>query len=314
MVLGGIDIGTNTLRLLIVEEKNGKWKEMFSDRRMTRLGEGFSKTGSLTPAAIERTAAVLKSFQQSLKKFQCQHVLAVATSAVREAENRQRFLSRVKEASGLEVSVISGDEEARLTFLGISSAVPPFAGCQMMVDIGGGSTEWILGQQQQILTKKSARLGVVFLTEQYLFSDPSSPEELHQMKEKIRQTLLDIRDSFGEVLLNNPPVTWIGTAGTVTTLAAMAQNLEHYSFEKVNGFVLTREIVQGLYRNLISKPKEERKKMKGLEPGREDIIVAGALILLETMAFFNFDRMLVSDYGLREGLILELIRQINLTK
>ncbi|MBI1818943.1 MAG: Ppx/GppA family phosphatase [Nitrospirae bacterium] len=314
MVLAGIDIGTNTLRLLIVEEKNGKWKEIFSDRRMTRLGEGFFKTGCLSSAAIEKTVAVLNSFQESLKKFQCQHVLAVATSAVREAENRQRFLSRVKEASGLEVSVISGDEEARLTFLGISSAVSPSAGCQMMIDIGGGSTEWILGLQQQILAKKSARLGVVFLTEQYLFSDPPSPDELHLMKEKIRETLLEIRDSSGEVLRKNPPATWIGTAGTITTLAAMAQNLEQYSFEKVNGFVLTREMVQGLYRSLISKPKEERKKMKGLEPGREDIIVAGALILLETMAFFNFDRMVVSDYGLREGIILELIQQINLTK
>ncbi|MHB8484073.1 MAG: Ppx/GppA phosphatase family protein [Nitrospiria bacterium] len=310
MILAGIDIGTNTLRLLVVEYRRPKWKELFSDRQVTRLGEGFLKNKTLIPPAIERTLSALKSFQRSLQRFSCDQILVVATSAVREAENQKSFVDLIKEEVGLEVQIISGEEEARLTYLGIRSAVPFSDDYQMMVDIGGGSTEWILGRRQILLSKRSSPLGAVFLTEKYLLSDPPSSSELIQMKKKVRESLVEIKETFKEALEKNPPITWIGTAGTVTTLAAMAQGLEEYSFEKVNRFVLTQEAVSGLYQTLISKTKDARKKIKGLEPGREDIIVAGAFIVLEMMLYFNFNRMVVSDYGLREGILLDRIQQL----
>ncbi len=310
MILAGIDIGTNTLRLLVVEYRDKKWTELFSDRQAARLGEGFMKNRLLAPSAVDRTLSALKSFQKSLRQFECDHILWVATSAVREAENKKDFIERVKKELDLDIDVISGEEEARLTCLGIRYAVPVSNGYQMMVDIGGGSTEWILGRHQTLLSKKSTPLGVVFLTEQYLLSDPPLSSELIQMKKKVREYFIEVKEKFKQVLEKNPPITWIGTAGTVTTLAAMAQGLEDYSFEKVNRFILTQETVSGLYQTLVSKTKEERKKMKGLEAGREDIIVTGAFIVLEMMIFFNFNQMVVSDYGLREGIILNRIDQV----
>ena len=271
MILAGIDIGTNTLRLLVVEYRDKKWKELFSDRQVTRLGEGFLKSRTLTLPAVERTLSALKSFQRSLLQFSCDSISVVATSAVREAKNQKRFIDRVKKELNLDIEVISGEEEARLTYLGIRDAVPFSNGYQMMVDIGGGSTEWILGRHQTLLSKKSTPLGVVFLTEQYLLSDPPSSSELIQMKKKVREYFAEVKEAFKGVFEKNPPITWIGTAGTVTTLAAMAQGLEHYSFEKVNRFMLTPETVSGLFQALISKTKDERKKIKGLEAGREEI-------------------------------------------
>lgn len=309
MILASIDIGTNTLRLLVVEYRDQKWKELFSDRQVTRLGEGFLKSRTLTLSAVERTLSALISFRQSLRQFSCDHILWVATSAVREAENKKDFIERVKEELDLDIEVISGEEEARLTYLGIRYGLPVSNDYQMMVDIGGGSTEWILGHHRTLLSKKSTPFGVVFLTEKYFFSDPPSSFELIQMKKKVREYFAEVKGEFKEVLEKNPSVTWVGTAGTVTTLAAMAQGLEAYSFEKVHRFELTQETVSGLFQALISKTKDERKKIKGLEAGREDIIVAGAFLVLETMLFFNFNRMVVSDYGLREGIILDKIRQ-----
>ncbi len=310
MRLAGIDIGTNTLRLLIVESPNGEWKAIFSDRQVTRLGEGFSQNRRLTSPAIQRTAEVLKSFYDSIRQFRCDEVVAVATSAVREAGNQDEFLAMMKKEIPLDIRVISGDEEARLTWLGICHAVTSPTDWQILIDIGGGSTEWILADREKIVKKISLPLGVVFLTEQYLLSDPPLPAELERMKKKITESLEGVKENFGSVAGQNPRVTWIGTAGTITTLAAMAQGLEQYSFEKVNGFILTQKTVLELYETLLSRKKDERKGIKGLEPGREDIILAGTAILLEAMAFFNFNQMVVSDWGLREGIIIDRLQKL----
>jgi exopolyphosphatase/guanosine-5'-triphosphate,3'-diphosphate pyrophosphatase len=314
MRLAGIDIGTNTLRLLIVESPNGEWREIFSDRRVTRLGEGFSQKRRLTSPAIQRTAGVLKSFYHSIRQFRCDEVLAVATSAVREAENQNEFLAIIKKEVPLNIRVISGDEEARLTWIGIRHAVTSSTDLQILIDIGGGSTEWILADHEKIVKKISLPLGVVFLTEQYLLSDPPPPAELERLKKKITESLASVKETFGSIAERTSCITWIGTAGTITTLAAMAQELEQYSFEKVNGFVLTQKKVFELYETLRSRTKNERRGMRGLEPGREDIILAGTIILLEAMAFFNFDQMVVSDYGLREGIIIDRLQQLSVKR
>lgn len=310
MRLAGIDIGTNTLRLLIVDFPNGEWKEIFSDRQVTRLGEGFSQNRRLTLPAIQRTAEVLKSFYHSIQRFRCDEILAVATSAVREAENQDEFLALIKKEIPLDIRVISGDEEAKLTWLGIRQAVPSPTDFQVLIDIGGGSTEWILADHEKIVKKISLPLGVVFLTEEYLLSDPPLPTELERMNKKIAESLESVKEKFGMITEKNPPVTWIGTAGTVTTLAAMAQGLEEYSFEKINGFVLTQKTVSGLNKTLLTMKKGEREGIKGLERGREDIILAGTAIVLEAMILFNFKQMVVSDYGLREGIIIDRLQKL----
>jgi exopolyphosphatase/guanosine-5'-triphosphate,3'-diphosphate pyrophosphatase len=311
MRLAGIDIGTNTLRLLIVDSPNGEWKEIFSDRQVTRLGEGFSQNRRLADPAIQRTAEVLKSFYNSIQRFRCDEILAVATSAVREAGNQNEFLALIKKEIPLDIRVISGDEEARLTWLGIRQAVASPTDSQILIDIGGGCTEWILADHEKIVNKISLPLGVVFLTEEYLLSDPPLPAELERMKKKISGYLTSVKEKFGMIMERSPRITWIGTAGTITTLAAMVQELEEYSFEKINGFVLTQTMVSGLYETLLSRTKGERKGIKGLERGREDIILAGTAILLESMGFFNFNQIVVSDYGLREGIIIDRLQQLN---
>lgn len=310
MRFAGIDIGTNTLRLLIVDSPDGEWKEIFSDRQVTRLGEGFSQNRRLIPPAVQRTAEALKLFYRSIQRFRCDEVLAVATSAVREAENQSEFISRMREAIPFDIRVITGEEEARLTWLGVCHAVSPSTPYRVLVDIGGGSTEWILADREKILKKTSLPLGAVFLTERFIFADPPRPAELIRLRGEIRESLLPVKKGFQEILDPITPITWIGTAGTMTTLAAIAQELEHYSFAKVNGFVLTQDTVAGICQTLASKKIEERKGIKGLERGREDIILAGALVLLEAMALFDFNRIVVSDYGLREGIIIDRLQKL----
>jgi len=312
MRIAGIDIGTNTLRLLIVESTECAWKEISSDRKMTRLGEGFSKNQKLTPSAIQRTLEALKSFYRAIQQFYCDEVLCVATSAVREARNQNEFLSLAKKEIPFKIRVISGEEEARLTWLGVCHSFSPSTDYQIMIDIGGGSTEWILANRENILDKISLPIGAVSLTEQFLFSDPPDLNELNHMKNNIRISLARVKESFLKILNPLPSmarITWVGTAGTVTTLSAMAQKLDQYSFEKVNGFVLTQSAVEGLYQIIVSKRKEERIGLKGLETGREDIILAGTVILLETMLYFDFNQIQVSDYGLREGIIIDRLLQ-----
>ncbi|HXN06058.1 MAG TPA: Ppx/GppA phosphatase family protein [Nitrospiria bacterium] len=308
MILAGIDIGTNTLRLLVAENREGGWRELYSDRKITRLGEGFHEKRRLVPSAINRSVEALCRFREALDRFSSPEIMAVATSAVREAENRQEFLDRARREAGFEIRVISGEEEARLTALGIQEAIPPGAGFQVLMDIGGGSTEWILTRGREILVRLSLPLGVVHLTETFLRSDPPDAGELMAMKARVLECLPSVKTALAPFLESKEAV-WIGTAGTVTTLAAMAQELETYTFEKINRFYLSQEKIAALYRKVISIRREARTGLKGLEPGREDLIVAGTFFLLETLLYFNVRGMTVSEYGLREGIIVDLLRR-----
>jgi len=301
-VMAGIDIGTNTLRLLVARlDGPDKLIELDSDCCITRLGEGLHREGRLLPSAMARTAAALKEFGEKLSRYELNDLVVVGTSAVREAKNRAEFLGRVKEQTGFEVEVISSMEEARRTFLGVLLGIGVTRNRMVVMDIGGGSTEFIVGEHgipRQILTTD---LGVVALTEKYLTTDPISTIDFDALKATVEIRLKPVCES----LMAEKPFGLIGTAGTITTLAAIDQRLERYAPDRINHYRLKKSSVAGMLEKFLSMTIKDRSLMPSLEKDRADIIVAGTSILMMTMDRLECYEILVSDYGLREGILLD---------
>ena len=306
-ILAGIDIGTNTVRLLIADVKDKhNFKEIRSERRITRLGEGLIENRRLMPSAEERTIFVLKEFGEILKGYPVEALTAVATSAVREAENGKKFVERIKVETDFDVEVISGDEEARRTFLGVVAGLNNKNGSLLIMDIGGGSTEFIISKKAEVLSSISTGLGVVKLTEKFVKSDPVTDRELEGLRNAIEKEIKGLKDS-----LNSPAnAAFVGTAGTITTLAAIDQNLTLYNPLCINNYILKKKSVDRIFDNLKSMTIEERLNIPALEKGREDLIIAGTAIVLSVMEEFGFREMTVCDYGLREGIVIDLYYKI----
>ena len=260
MKLAGIDIGTNTLRLLIAEfSPDGRYRKIQSGRHITRLGEDLSHTGRLKAEAMERAMRVLEGFCDACDKYHVDGIYAVATSAVREAVNGVDFINMVKSRVGLEVNVIPGDEEARLTMFGVSSNLGIMYKNVFLMDIGGGSTEFILSTGGEIAFKTSTDIGVVRFTEQFLHSDPPMEEEIKSLGSAIEEHLRTVNPHF-------PPFpSLIGTAGTVTTLAAIEQRMIVYDPEKVHGYRIKKGGVEGILNMLMRMTNKERKDIPGIE-------------------------------------------------
>jgi len=301
-VMAGIDIGSNTLRLLIakLDSPNGLI-ELDSDLRITRLGEGLHREGVLSSSAMARTVSVLKEFKEKISGYEVDDLIVIGTSAAREAKNREEFLGRVKEETGFAVELISGIEEARRTFLGVLVGVGPIRPRMVVMDIGGGSTEFIIGEHGKPSQIMTTDLGVVTLTERYLTTDPVSAQDFDALQAAIENRLKPIRGS----LVAEKPFCLVGTAGTITTLAAMDQRLDRYDPCRVNRYPLKKSAVARMLREFLSKTSQERSRMPSLEKGRENIIVAGTAILMMTMDRLECNELLVSDYGLREGILLD---------
>src|SRR3990172_4947973 len=312
-----IDIGTNTLRLLIADIDNKRLKPVFLKRIITRLGGGYTKTAGITDEAQERTIKALKLFSEKLKEYRVEEVRAVATSVVRRAKNREEFLGGVREQTGLEVSTISGDEEARLSLRGVLSVIGHHNKRCLVVDIGGGSTEFIAVADGKMAGAWSLEMGVVHLTEKYLKTDPPTKEELGNMESEIEGIISDLRCKIldsGFLTPNSKLQTlnstlFIGTAGTITTLAAIDQGLEKYEPDKINNYILKYAAIKKIYNHLTSLHLRQREEILSLEKGREDIIIPGAAIVLKTMEGFGFSIITVSDAGLLEGILLDKTSQ-----
>lgn len=307
-ILAGIDIGTLTCRLEIAEvTSEGHIKKLRSDRRILRLGEGVDRDRLLRPDAMKRVAATLKEWRQIIDEHQVQAMAVVATSAVRDARNREEFLDLIAREAGLQVEVISGEEEARRTMLGIRSGLPAGVMDMLAVDIGGGSTECILDRPGQPAIVRSIDIGVVRLSERVLQSDPPTAEELRQARNWIRN------ETEAAVATMPVPIglTFVGTAGTITALAAMAQQLPAYEPARIHNYVLALDEVKRLEAQLLSRSKQQREGLPGLERGREDVIVAGVIILRTMMETLGMEKVLVSDLGLREGVLLNLASRVN---
>lgn len=313
MKLAGIDIGTNTLRLLIAGfSDDGKYRTVDSCRNITRLGEGLSSTGRLKHEAMERALCVLKDYAGKCSGSHVDKINAVATSAVREAVNGPDFIRSIKNETGIDVNVISGEEEARLTMLGVSTALEISGHDALLMDIGGGSTELILVSKGEIEFKKSTDIGVVRFTERYIKSDPPDKKDMELLEMAIEECLQ--KEGCFITLKNSgripAGVEFIGTAGTVTTLAAIDQMMGIYDPEKINGYRLKRDSIRSMLYMLTGMTNRERMALPGIEDGREDIIVAGALAAYRIMEWFGFDEVTVSDAGLREGLVADLYHKL----
>lgn len=303
-LFGSIDIGSNTVRLLVMEADDaGGFKEIESERVICRLGEGINIEKRLLPQRMELTLEVLQRFRDRCRKYGNIPIRVVATSAVREAANKDEFVELVRERAGLEVEVISWEEEARLTVEGVFWKLPS-AGKTLIFDIGGGSTEFIFTENQQVLASAGTSLGVVRLTEQFITRHPVDPGEYQNLTNHIREQLDRVHFRLGEP----DPEKLIGTAGTVTNLAAIDRKIFPYDPEKIHGLVLPVENIQRLFEDLKSKSLEQRLEIPSLEQGREDLIIAGTALVLETMATFHCCHLTVSEYSLREGILLQAFR------
>lgn len=300
-----VDLGTNTVRLLVGERiGGGRFKAIHAAQKVTRLGEGLGSSGLISPDAARRTLEVLEEFAAAWGRLEVERVRIAATAAVRESSNGEVFARQVLEAVGVGLSVLSGEEEARLTALGVSEGLGGLPDEGVIFDIGGGSTEFIGLKSGRPTRIVSLPVGVVKGREAFLSRDPVDPEELRTLSAYLTDAVVPARHS-----METPTgSTLIGTAGTVTTLAAIDLKLERYEAERVNGHLLTESAVRRLLDALASMSLDERRAIAVMEPGREDLIVAGAALTRVIMEVFGSSSLIVSEYGLREGLVLDLLR------
>jgi exopolyphosphatase/guanosine-5'-triphosphate,3'-diphosphate pyrophosphatase len=301
--LAGIDVGTLTCRLLIADlPSSGPLKELHSERRILRLGEGVDQSKRLKREAMDRVVQCLGEWRNVIDRYQVHACTAVATSAVRDAENRQELLDRVKSEVGLEVETLTGEEEARRTMLGIRSGLPAGIIDVLALDIGGGSTEFIFARQGQPPVVRSIDIGVVRLSERLLHHDPPTGEEIEQARVWIQAETTKALAAMPR----RTGYTFVGTAGTITSLAAMAQQLPTYEPARIHNYRLRFETIAELEQQLLSRSKAARVGMPGLEKNREDVIASGAIILRTVMETLGERECLVSDLGLREGVLIHL--------
>jgi len=300
-VLAAVDCGTNSTRLLVSE---GGTRTVERLMRITRLGQGVDATGALAPVAVERTLDVLREFRQVMDRHRVERVRMTATSAARDASNRDDFFSAAEEIVGVRPELLSGDDEARLSFTGATSQLDPADGPFLVVDIGGGSTEFGVGTSEPD-SVLSLDIGCVRLTEKFIDHDPPAAEELSQIVSVTKDYLEDVAREMPAAL---EAKRFVGLAGTVSTVAAVEQGLAEYDTERVHHFVLTRDAAEDVFRTLATEKRADRIHNPGLEEARADVIVAGTAILVSIMRFFEFDECLVSEADILDGLVLSLLR------
>lgn len=302
--LAGIDIGTNTFRLLIAEVDDKGINELCSERIITRLGEGVSVTGLLKEEAVERGLNALKEFRNIIAAHKVESVEAAATSAFRVAKNSGDFIKRAIDETGVDIKILSEDEEARKTFRGMKMGIE-IPDSSLMIDIGGGSTEFILSKNGKAIFIRSLKLGVVYLADKYMNSNPPADDEKKQMRNEVLQALASLETQFTKAK------ALIGTAGSITTIAAMAKGLTRFARSKVHNTRISFEAVRDIFTAISGSARKERAELYPvLDSSRQDIIVPGAMVLLEVMKKFGFKEILVSDNGLREGILLDLYDKI----
>jgi exopolyphosphatase/guanosine-5'-triphosphate,3'-diphosphate pyrophosphatase len=297
-----IDIGTNTILCLIAELRDGGRFRVLDDlAEITRLGGAVDRTGLISLEGEQRSSAVLRRYLDTCKTLGVEEVIAVGTSALRDARNSFEVRQRWRAELGLDVRVIAGDEEAGYSFLAVQKGLS-LSGQLLVIDIGGGSTELIRGNESGVTQALSTNLGSVRLTERFLRSDPVSDEEIADMSGAIDRELDGLREHWLDL---RAPSTWVGIAGTFTTLAAVEKQLTRYSHSMVHGSNLTHPEVQRQVRLFQSKTLAERKTIPGLEPKRADVILAGAFLIDRMMMLFGVRQLIVSDQGVRYGLLYE---------
>lgn len=303
-LLAAIDLGTNTARLLIGSTDGKSVVPVVLERRITRLGGGFTKETGISSAAWQRSLAALSDFAAAMKQAGVERLRAVATSAVRDAANGQDFRDDVRKKTGIRLETIDGREEGLLTLNGVISALDPKPAPLFVFDVGGGSTEYTLAEGEKPLFTQSLPLGVVRLTE-------GKSAHVEAMIEKIERELIALKQQLAtrELLASLANATLVGTAGTATTLAAISRKMTTYDYRLINNTILSREEITDIYEMLLPLSPQQRLAIPGMEQGREDLIIAGTLLTLKTMEIFGFTRLTISDFGLLEGVLLSMAKE-----
>ncbi|MFF0560681.1 exopolyphosphatase [Streptomyces sp. NPDC004266] len=300
--VAGIDCGTNSIRLLVadVHPETGELIEL--DRRMTivRLGQGVDKTGRLAPEALERTFAACREYAEVIRELGAERIRFVATSASRDAENRADFVNGVVEILGVEPEVITGDQEAEFSFTGATGELHG-DDRRLVVDIGGGSTEFVVGNKH-VEAARSVDIGCVRLTERHVRHDPPTAEEVAAIRADVRAAL----DLAAEAVPIDTAETLVGLAGSVTTVAAIALGLPEYDSEKVHHSRLSAAQVAEVTERLLASTHDERAAIPVIHPGRVDVIIAGALVLREIVERVGAREVVVSEHDILDGIALSV--------
>jgi exopolyphosphatase/guanosine-5'-triphosphate,3'-diphosphate pyrophosphatase len=295
-----IDLGTNSTRLLVADVLDGRVEEIDRRTRVTRLGRGVDLSGQLASEAVEGVCEVLKEYVDAYGDLGTERVAAIATSAVRDASNGGAFIAELRERFALDASVLDGDEEARLTYLGATSEHPPQRPT-LVLDIGGGSTEMIVGLGTEVAFRESLQAGVVRHTERHLTSDPPGTAELEDLA-------ADVRRQLDSAMATEPAAyaeLGIAVAGTPTSLAAIDLELDPYDPARVHGHRLPLRRIQRMLSRLAALPLAERLELTGLHPDRAPTIVAGVVILIEAMRAFGLEEIEASEHDILYGTAID---------
>jgi exopolyphosphatase / guanosine-5'-triphosphate,3'-diphosphate pyrophosphatase len=303
--VAAIDCGTNSIRLLVADTVDGRLVDVTREMRIVRLGEGVDRTGSLAPQALERTRAALADYAATIRANGVERVRMVATSATRDAANRDVFVSMVREVLGRDPEVISGREEAALSFAGAVASLRDLRGPVMVADIGGGSTELVVGSPDGAggLRSRSMDVGCVRMTERHLRSDPPTPDQIEAAVADVRQAIDQVR---GDVPLYDVGA-FVGVAGTVTTVAAIALGLDRYDAAAIHGRVMSAAEVYDVTARLLAMTHDERAALPVMHPGRVDVIGAGALILRTLVEATGVTEVIASEHDILDGIALSLL-------
>ena len=296
-----VDLGTNTTRLLVADVQDGRLEELEKQTTITRLGQGVDATGRLADEAMNRVRETLDEYRKTIDRLNAEDVISVATSAMRDADNGPEFRDELNRRYGIDARTISGDEEARLTFLGATSgrtAAAESPASAVVIDIGGGSTEYVVGSKGADPDfHVSAQMGSRRHTERFLPSDPPTHEDLEALAADVRRI---IEESVPEEVRERT-AEGIAVAGTATTLAAIDLELDPYYPEKVHGYRVGLAAAERIQAMLAARPVEERRKVTGLHPDRAPVIVAGVTILVESIRAFDLDEIEISESDILQG-------------
>ena len=306
MRMGAIDIGTNSMRLLICDYIDGELLNRKKFVSTTRIGKGVDENGFIREDAIKRNLDALKEFYDLSKDEGCEELYCIGTSALRDSKNSDDFIKRAKLEVGIDVDVISGDDESNLGFLGVLKGANESKDI-LVVDIGGGSTEFILGNSEGIKFAKSENVGALRMTEKFLTTDIVDDYEFDMMSEFIEREIKDTINYLKEREINK----LVGIGGTITSLSAINQELEVYSMEKIHGSEINIDEIEKILQNLKKMTLNDKKTLKGLQSKRADIITAGVKILHIIMKKLELSDIVVSEYDNLEGLICQKSKKMS---
>lgn len=308
MKIGTIDIGTNSMRLLIADYKENKIENRKKYVNTTRIGQGVDKEGYITKESMDRNLEALKKFADKCKEEKCKYIYCMGTSALRDSKNGQEFVDKAKELTNIDVKIICGEEESNLGFMGVLEDTDGDKKEDILViDIGGGSTEFIVGNEDGINFCKSENIGALRMTEKFVTTDPISNEDFNSMEKFIEETISSTIDKLNTMNISK----LVGIGGTITSLSAINQQLEVYSMEKIHNSVVTKKDLEKILQNLKVMTLNDKKTLKGLQPKRADIITAGVKILDIIMEKLEFDKIIVSEYDNLEGLMCQNLKNMS---